>query len=79
MKAITTRMVIVTKEMIADSGTMIVHTVDTAAGDMTAPTGMETIMIGITPMATIGTGGITEITTTTMATAGRRSVALFSR
>ena len=35
---------------------MTTHSADTKTGDMTAPTGMETIMTSITQMAIIATG-----------------------
>jgi len=56
MKATTTKMAIAIRETLADTGTMTTHTVDTATGKMTAPTGTETIMTSITQMATIATG-----------------------
>ena len=49
-------MAIATNETLADTGTMIMHTVDTRTGKMTAPTKTETIMTSITQMATIATG-----------------------
>ena len=74
MKVTTTTMVIAIKETIAGTDAMTADTVDTATGEMTATTVMETIMTGITPMATIATGDMTEITTTTMATGTNKSV-----
>ena len=74
MRGTTTTMAIATKETIADTDVMTANTVDTAIGEMTANTVMETIMTGITPMATTGTGDMTEITTTTMATETNQSV-----
>ena len=56
MKAITTKMAIAIRETLADTDTMTTHTVNTETGDMTAPTGTETIMTSITRMATIATG-----------------------
>lgn len=56
MTVTTTIMAIATREILADTGTMTVHTVDTETGKMTAPTGTETIMTRITQMATIATG-----------------------
>jgi hypothetical protein len=49
-------MVIVIRETLADSDTMTTHTVNTETGNMTAPTGTETIMTSITQMAIIATG-----------------------
>jgi hypothetical protein len=65
MKATTTRMVIAIREILADTDTMTTHSVDTATGDMTAPTETETIMTSITPMVIIATGNRAEIATIT--------------
>ncbi len=46
---------------------MTMHTVD-RTGETTAPTAMEIIMMNTTLMATIATGDMTEIITTTVAT-----------
>ena len=56
MTATTTKMVIAISETLADTDTMTTHLVDTATGNMTAPTATETIMTSITQMATIATG-----------------------
>jgi len=56
MKATTTTTVIAIRETHVGIDTMTTNTVNTGIGDMTGPTGMETIMMSITQMAIIATG-----------------------
>jgi len=49
-------MVIAIRETHAGTDTMTTDTASTKTGDMTAPTGTETIMTSITQMAIIATG-----------------------